>query len=97
MTEVELDLYTKLQPFFIDKLGAKGEGKLRFPLPIDPENMKRGLLGMVRNIKQIDKDVFDNWWCHIVPNPGFSDGYRRFQGATPSEAILKALCAQEGV
>jgi hypothetical protein len=64
------------------------------PLPIDPVNPERGLVGMADgDYKQLCKSPFTDEWLF---KPNFS-GLDYFEADTPTEAILKALCEQEGV
>jgi hypothetical protein len=73
---------------------------LRLPLPIDPaddERKKRGenprgLWGMIEDAGRsvIEKDV-DRYILNI------EDDKNWYEGATPTLALLKALCEQEGL
>jgi len=73
---------------------------LRLPLPIDPVNPERGLWGMVEgNGKHLSNHCGrenDPFRFSIEGKERWEEA-KHFFGATPSEAILKALCAQEGL
>lgn len=68
---------------------------LRLPLPIDPVSPERGLWGMVDWIRfGVDIDSFGlmNIFDSKDDNVSVTDGWRN-----PTEALLHALCEQEGV
>lgn len=67
--------------------------RIRLPLPIDPRNSKRGLVGMLKGISclQAPEDKYDPRWA-IVWLDGTKDVVF---GDTPTLALLKALAEQE--
>ncbi len=73
---------------------------IHLPLPIDPDDderlakgeQPRGLLGMIQGFMALTT-TGDKWNC-ITWSGSVEDWY---QGATPTEALLRALCAQWGV
>jgi hypothetical protein len=77
---------------------------LLIPLTIDPVNPERGLWGMLEKVKLIDNTNYylemrstafsDTVWVGYYDKNG--KYFLKFTG-TPTEAILKALCHQEGV
>jgi hypothetical protein len=67
---------------------------IRLPLPIDPVNPERGLLGMLEgDYYDLHYNVYASKW---VVRPDLVDG-NTFEANTPTLALLKALKAQEGV
>jgi hypothetical protein len=62
---------------------------LRIPLPIDDRKPERGLLGMLENFRDLIFAI-DTWYCRCGRAVASV-------GDTPTEAILKALVAQEGL
>jgi len=61
---------------------------IRIPLTIDPVNPKRGLWGMLEGHKTLGEGTD----CVV-----YVDNHIEVTGNTPTEAILKALCQQEGL
>jgi hypothetical protein len=66
---------------------------VRLPLPIDPENPERGLVGMINGTWLIQKLDESGYEVTVL----FKKGIEIFVGATPTLALLKALAWQEGV
>jgi len=62
----------------------------RLPLPIDPVNPERGLLGMLNGIPHLWKAT-DKWCLRLVAKNQY------LECKSPTEALLRALCTQEGV
>lgn len=65
---------------------------LRLPLPIDPVNPERGLWGMVDGIMGLTYNG-TTYNCIAWRNNREEWG----EGKSPTEALLRALCEQEGV
>ena len=66
-------------------------GDIRLPLPIDPENPERGLVGMIKGFDTLMFDYDDmEWFCYTL------DG-ENTAADTPTLALLKALAWQEGI
>ncbi len=65
---------------------------IRLPLPIDPDNPERGLLGMINFC--IGFDIDGHVGC-LIQTAG--EQYKRIYGDTFTLALLKALAAQEGI
>jgi len=63
---------------------------IRIPLTIDDRNPERGLLGMIDGIPHIWKHS-KGWSVRLVATNCC------FEADTPTDAILKALCEQEGI
>lgn len=75
---------------------------IRIPLTIDdssPEAQARSLWGMCRDIICLNNNGEDNFEVCILLDDGRGEIWneRSHKGATPTEALLRALCAQEGV
>jgi hypothetical protein len=66
----------------------------RVPLPIDPVNPERGLWGMVCWKKWLQESTEVDGEILIFQR--MSDGGKQFT-SDPEEALLKALCEQEGL
>lgn len=69
---------------------------LRIPLPIDPVNPERGLMGMIEGFAKDDSLYVSQaykglWSCGFVNS---EDIYHHWEGTTLSLALLKALAAQ---
>ncbi len=65
---------------------------VRLPLPIDPENPERGLVGMIKNLIYLGP-MNDSWFVQIPDG----DLCQYLYGNTPTLALLKALAWQEGI
>ena len=65
----------------------------RLPLPIDPVNPERGLLGMLKGDQRM-WSVGDRWWVAVNIEVGVKE-YIEGEGDSPTEALLKALIATE--
>ena len=65
----------------------------RLPLPIDPVNPERGLLGMIDEFDVMYK-FKDSMW-HLETS--FHKAGTGVEANNPTTALLKALCEQEGV
>ena len=119
MTPTELELFTKLQPQFKERIGNPQHGDACFlngeadiycedclenkvfsskiyndaiwlPRDIDRENPRRGLVGMIDNFMLLFKHYYsDSWGCKIDIEA--EDKTINFDGATPTEALLRAL------
>ena len=78
---------------FHDKLTIYRDMDIFLPLPIDPENPERGLLGMLNNFWDLYTlpELEINKW-KVVIKSGMT-----FNADTSTLALLKALAAQEGV
>jgi hypothetical protein len=63
------------------------------PQTIDILNPKRGLWGMIKGFDVMHTAGCDGWYIETV----YQSHGKGFHGDTPTEAILKALCEQEGV
>jgi len=62
---------------------------IHIPLTIDPVNPERGLFGMLDKTKL--------WWLRTYLNGDVqlsNSDFQSWRAATPTEAILKALCEQ---
>jgi hypothetical protein len=68
--------------------------RLYLPLPIDPVNPERGLWGMVCWKKWLQESTEVDGEILIFQR--MSDGGKQFT-SDPEEALLKALCEQEGL
>jgi len=60
------------------------------PRVIDTENPERGLIGMIKGFQYLK--YASTWFCCMD-----AVMLSHYSGDTPTEAILKALCKQEGV
>jgi len=70
-------------------------GALRIPLPIDPRNPERGLVGMLEgewSLQTPSAPKFDDKWAVV-----HRDYEEIYFADTPVLALLKALAAQSGV
>lgn len=63
------------------------------PLPIDPVNPERGLLGMINRFDVMYKFESDKWYIET----DFHEAGKGIEALDPETALLKALCNQEGV
>ena len=70
------------------------EELIRLPLPIDPVNPKRGLLGMLKGFKTLANPL--GKWV-IAGDLGNPENFYADESDTPTEALLRALIAQEGL
>lgn len=74
---------------------------VRLPLPIDPDNPERGLVGMIKNLTYLMPDGNSGWIVSIPDDPIPDDPNLKidqyFYAPTPTLALLKALAWQEGV
>jgi hypothetical protein len=75
---------------------------IRIPLTIDdssPEASKRSLWGMLEGRpKSLSSDVYGEAYTRTnTVGIKHLNSYEEYVGSTPEEAILKALCHQEGV
>lgn len=86
---------------FQDKLKIYRQNDLFLPLPIDPHNPERGLLGMLKSNwtlsgPRYNDPVITSYGLCLIDSEGLEVvGYS--EGETPEEAILKALCQKEGM
>jgi len=106
MTPEILKLYEKLQPLFREKMGPvqdgdKYIGTIRLPLPIDPRNPERGLLGMCSppvQLTPIYNPYQDNaiicWEATWSTEKCGEDRVVSVGADTPELALLKALAHQ---
>ncbi len=70
-------------------VSKKAPSLIRVPLAIDDEHPERGLLGMLKHVSEIYP--MEGVWKITI----WDD--QTYVGDTPTEALLKALAAQEGV
>jgi hypothetical protein len=124
MDAKQLDLYAKLQPFILKRMGSilptdelyeyKGDFRhgeyhdiqtLLIPKTIDdssPEASKRSLWGMVdwerlANPPNNDNHKYIEGHVYFGKLNIWMGGYNETGSLSPTEAILKALCVQEGI
>jgi hypothetical protein len=81
---------------------CKCESRIRLPKTIDdssPEAQKRSLIEMLERGTTVTKLLHGafTWGRSICIVEKSGEEPQRFDGATPTEAILRALCYQEGV
>ena len=84
--------------FFDGYIAEDRANYLYIPLPIDPINEKRGLMGMIKNFMQIVK-YSKSWAVALLPFKDKKDRRisRYYAATTPTLALLKTLAEQEGV
>lgn len=66
---------------------------IRLPLPIDPVNPERGLLGMINRFDVMYKFESDNWYIET----DLHKAGKGIEAPDPEEALLMALLEQEGL
>lgn len=109
MNEELLKLYTALQPLFRERMGKldplrdftivdtpEGPIAIITPLTIDdssPEAQNRSLLGMMSGLISIENKGKGRGYYVWIES---GEVMQHFDGATATEAILRALRAQEG-
>lgn len=73
--------------------GFSKDSVIRLPLPIDPRNPERGLMGMFGADDRISLYQIDSyrWVCKV------NVALNYFEAETPTLALLKALAYQEGI
>jgi hypothetical protein len=62
-----------------------------------PEASNRSLVGMCDDLISIDNNGKDGWAVNIMLDKGLTWNEKSYKGTTSTEAILRALCHQEGI
>lgn len=96
-TLVETDLYwcdkcQKVEPYLTYCCEDENGPLIILPLPIDPVNPERGLLGMIRRFVNLVLVNNTSWRCLFLDE--WYHGLMTFSGNTPTLALLRALEAQ---
>jgi hypothetical protein len=95
---IKTDLYDFIPDFMI-AYASNHSDYIRIPLTIDdssPEASRRSLLGMIEGFVNLHYNPYLKQWV-IELYDGFVLKKYSTNADTPTEAILKALCHQEGV
>jgi hypothetical protein len=99
--ELEINIFRDNGRCTAELRGYQGFDIIWRPQLFDWDNPERGLLGMVKDFCDLFYDKSEVWVCRVLNNkkPDYIEEYglNRFEADTPEEAILKALCEQEGV